>query len=173
MHGASSISFWIGMTFQTSFRDEFQSSPSEQLKYRWFLLKPQSWRRSRYKSARSISHAAVGSALHPHSRVGFCNIISIPHDKWIRWVYFWASNSSTGYMLSNLHQLRISCLTEKRAACCKPDPTPNSATAIGKIQGLQTSRNCSKYADLSKRCGYQIARRITLLSNFDGNHKRL
>ena len=59
------------------------------------------------------------------------------------------------------------------AACCKPDPTPNSATAIGKIQGLQTSRNCSKYADLSKRCGYQIARRITLLSNFDGNHKRL
>ena len=80
MHGASSISFWIGMTFQTSFRDEFQSSPSEQLKYRWFLLKPQSWRRSCYKSARSISHAAVGSALHPHSRVGFCNIISIPHD---------------------------------------------------------------------------------------------
>lgn len=47
--------------------------------------------------------------------------------------------------------MRISCLTEKRAACCKPDATPNSATAIGKIQGLQTSRNCSKYADLSKR----------------------
>ena len=70
-----------------------------------------------------------------------------------RWVYFWARNSSTGYMFSNLHQLRISCLTEKRAACCKPDASHSEEchSALGKIQGLQTSRNCSKYEDLSKR----------------------